>query len=86
MLLATRQASESGDKLLGKGVGTLFGKPADQDDSGLVSKKNLHLSQVTIQASLLLIGEGVWFQTAWCQNTLFLQLSTRSGHSVSVNL
>ena len=37
VLLATRQASESGDKLLGKGVGTLFGKPADQGDSGLVS-------------------------------------------------
>ena len=66
MLLATRQANKSGDSLLEKGVGTFLGKPADQDDGGLLSKKDLRLSQVTVQASLLLKGEGVWLVVPKC--------------------
>ena len=39
--LATRQASKSRDELLGPGIVTLFGKPADREDGGLVSQRTI---------------------------------------------
>ena len=39
-LLATRQANKLGDKLLRQGVTTLFRKPADQENGGLVFQTN----------------------------------------------
>ena len=38
-LLATRQANRSRDELLGRGIATLFGKPADREDVGLQSQR-----------------------------------------------
>ena len=37
LLLATWQANKPGDEVLGKGIVTLFGKPADQEDGRLTS-------------------------------------------------
>ena len=34
ILLATRQANKSRDKVLGQGIAILFGKPANQEDGG----------------------------------------------------
>ena len=47
-----------------------------------------HLIWVIIQASFILKGEGCgWLsQTPWCRNPLFLQLSSRFGHNVPINL
>ena len=36
VLLTTQHAKNSRDKLLGQGIATLFGKPADREDGGLV--------------------------------------------------
>ena len=44
-LLATWQANKSGDELLGQGITTLIGKPADQEDGRLVPQK-YHLPSV----------------------------------------
>ena len=41
VLLATWQANKSRDKLLGQGIVTLFEKPADQEDDGLVSQRTI---------------------------------------------
>lgn len=38
-LLATQQTSKSRDELLGQGLVTLFGKPADREDGGLLSQE-----------------------------------------------
>ena len=40
-LLAPRQADKSRDKLLGQGIVTLFGKPANQEDGGLMSQRSI---------------------------------------------
>ena len=40
-LLAPRQADKSRDKLLGQGIVTLFGKPADQENGGSESQKTI---------------------------------------------
>ena len=40
-LLAPRQASKSRDKLLGQGIVTLFGKPADQENGGPESQNTI---------------------------------------------
>ena len=39
VLLAARQANKSRDELLGQGIETSFGKPADWEDGGLVSQR-----------------------------------------------
>ena len=39
ILPTARQANKSRDKLLGQGIVTLFGKPADRDNGGLVSQR-----------------------------------------------
>ena len=39
-LLTTWQASKSGKEMLKQGIGSVFGKPADQKDGRLVSQKN----------------------------------------------
>ena len=44
--------------MLGQGIATLFGKPADPEDGGLMSQN--HLTQVRIQGYFILEGEGVW--------------------------
>ena len=55
-LLATQQADKSRDNLLGEGIATLFRKPADRKDGGLLSQRTI--SQIRIQASFILKGEG----------------------------
>ena len=49
-LLAARQTSESGDEVLRQGIATLFRKPADREDGGLVSPK-YHLLGVWMPVS-----------------------------------
>ena len=44
MLFATWQGSKSRDELLGEGMVTLFGKPADWEDGGLASQRAIPLS------------------------------------------
>ena len=41
VLLATRQTNKSRGEVLGQGIVTLFGKPADQEDGGLVSQRTI---------------------------------------------
>ena len=41
ILLAIPQANKSRDELFGQGIVTLFGKPADQEDGGLVSQRTI---------------------------------------------
>lgn len=41
LLLATRQANKLRDKVLGQGIRTLFAKPADREDSGLLSQRTV---------------------------------------------
>ena len=41
LLLATRQANKLRDELLGQGIATLFRKPADWEDGGLVSQRTI---------------------------------------------
>ena len=41
VLLIAKQANKSRDKLLGQGIVTLFGKPADGEDSGLLSQRTV---------------------------------------------
>lgn len=50
ILLTTQQANKSSDELLGQETVILFGTPANQEDNGQVSPKNL--TQVRMQASL----------------------------------
>ena len=40
-LLTTQQANKSRDELLGQVISTLFGKPADREDGGLVSQRTI---------------------------------------------
>ena len=54
-LLAPRQADKSRDKLLGQGIVTLFGKPADQENGGLMSQRTI-LSELEFR--LLLYWSG----------------------------
>ena len=55
ILLTTGQVSKLGDEVLGQGVETLFRKPGDQEDGGLVSQRT-----ILPESGLLLIlkGEG----------------------------
>ena len=39
--LTARQANKLTHELLGQGIATLFGKPADQEDGGLVSQRTI---------------------------------------------
>ena len=41
ILLIKCQASKLKDEMLGQGIVTLFGKPADREDSGLVSQRTI---------------------------------------------
>ena len=41
ILLIARQASKLRDELLGQGIATLFRKPADREDGGLVSQRTI---------------------------------------------
>ena len=41
ILLTAQQANKSRDELLGQGIVTLFGKPADKEDGGLVSQRTI---------------------------------------------
>ena len=41
VLLATQQVNKSRDALLGQGIVTLFRKPANREDGGLVSQRTL---------------------------------------------
>ena len=61
-LLAPRQADKSRDKLLGQGIVTLFGKPADQENGGSGSQKTI-ISELWCKL-FILKGEEVrfWFQ------------------------
>ena len=40
-LLAPGQADKSRDELLGQGIATLFRKPADGEDGGLMSQRSI---------------------------------------------
>ena len=62
ILLTARQTSKSRDKLLGQGITTLFKKPADREDGGLVFQRTI--AQVRIQASFILKGKEVWLVVA----------------------
>ena len=41
MLLTAQQANKLRDEVLGQGIVTLFGKPADQEDGRLVSQSTI---------------------------------------------
>ena len=41
VLLTAQQTSKSRDGVLGQGIVTLFGKPADGEDDGLVSQRTV---------------------------------------------
>ena len=41
VLLAARRANKLRDELLGQGIETLFGKPADREDGGLMSQRTV---------------------------------------------
>ena len=41
VLLTARQANKSRGELLGQGIATLFGKPANQEDGGLMSQRTI---------------------------------------------
>lgn len=41
VLLTAQQTSKSRDGVLGQGIATLFGKPADGEDDGLVSQRTI---------------------------------------------
>ena len=53
---------------------TLFGKPADRGDGGLLSQRTI-FPEFRIQVSFMLKGEGVWQVVAIFLVPLFLQLS-----------
>ena len=57
-------------------VATLFGKPADREDGGLVLQRNI-LTKLEFKSYLYSQVRGCcWLlQISWCQNSLFLQLS-----------
>ena len=63
LLLAAGQASKWREELLGQGTVTLFTKPADQEDGGLMSQRTV-LPEL-FQASFMLKGEGVKPNTSW---------------------
>ena len=44
LLLTARQVNKSRGELLGQGIATLFGKPANQEDGGLIPKEPSCLS------------------------------------------
>ena len=75
VLLTTWQADKSRDKLLGPGIVTLFGKPVDWEDGGLVSQRtyyrgthpnpqnqNPHLSKIPRWWACTLKFEKHWFR------------------------
>ena len=63
--LATLQANKPRDKLLGQGIVTLFGKPADREDSELVSQRtSLPKSEFSF---LLYWEEGITWNISWCR-------------------
>ena len=58
VLLIARQANKSRDKVLEQGIATLFGKPTDLDDGGLVSQRTI-LPELEFRLFLYKKGGGV---------------------------
>ena len=63
VLLTTQQANKSRDEVLGQRIATLFGKPAAQEDAGLVSQRTI-LPELDFRLLLLKGKGGVWLVVA----------------------
>lgn len=69
----------------GKGIATLFRKPADPRRCWTTVPKN-HLSKVSIQASFILRREEVWLVVTNFLEGILCSCNCRSGHNIPVNL
>ena len=74
LVLLPRQDSKLRDKLLGQGIATLFRKPADRKNGGLLSQRTI-LTGLEFRLVFVLKGEGVWLIATNCLLQEFLVLT-----------
>ena len=95
ILLPSQQANKSRDKVLGQGIATLFGKPADWEDGRLVSQRTI-FTRVRIETPFILKRRGgvagccklLGAGHTWSDVIILCSFSCpcRSGHDVPVTL